>query len=220
MNLDAILHILNSPWWYTWKYDQLDRPGYTPMVWRCTKDWIERALPLALEEPERMWLLGNEPERLDQSNTPPDEFADNARRWALAGLPFAAPGVLWNEQGRKWLEEYLSAGGPEPDAWHFHIYAWSAGHFLAEIASMNRMWSRRPIIISECAGAVDNANLDVMRGVKEALRTGRIQAAAWFSARYEAFDDPSLLTADGQLTEIGAAFTAPEYTVHLPAVWG
>ena len=36
MNLDAILHILNPSWWYTWKYDQLDRPGYVPMVWRCT----------------------------------------------------------------------------------------------------------------------------------------------------------------------------------------
>ena len=221
---DAALETLQPTWWMNWKYDQLDHDGYVPMLWKCDLEWLAKALPTILSNPNHLYLLGNEPSRVDQSNTPPDVFAATVQMlrretgdWAI---PIALPGILWNDRGRSWLDEYIAADGPLPDVWHFHIYCYTSSQVHSIIKHMAYVYGDRPIIISEIAGAVENANADVMRGIRKALADDTVQAAAWFSAYYDKWPEPSLLTAEGELTEIGELFVAEQHAVHLPVVMG
>jgi hypothetical protein len=219
------LATLQPDWWYNWKWDQVGKwDNYYPMIWRCDMEWVARALPAVKANADRMWLLGNEPERADQSNTDPHTFAAavDALRHAVGSwaVPIALPGILWNDHGQAWLREYLEAGGAKPDAWHFHVYCSTAGQVSSMVDHMIAVYGDRPIIISEVAGAVDGANEDVMRGVRNVLADGRIQAAAWFSAYYDKWEAPSLLTESGKLTRLGDMFIEEQHTVYLPGVHG
>jgi len=213
---------LHPAWWHNWKYDRTGMAGYYPMLWRTDMESLAAALPTMREYADRLWLLGNEPERVQQSNTEPHTFAATvqALRAVMPELPIALPGILWNDEGRAWLAEYKAAGGPLPDVWHFHIYCYSADQVWSIVDHMRSAYGDRPIIISEIAGAVDDANEDVMRGVRRALADGRIQAAAWFSAYDEVWPDPNLLTDNCTLTRLGDVYIAePElHTTYIPAV--
>jgi hypothetical protein len=224
MDLDAMLETLKPDWWYSWKADHLDKPGFVPMIWRMDMEWLARALPTIQAHPNHLWLLGNEPESGSQSDTDPKEFAQavhelrHAVGWAVE---IALPGIIWNTRGWGWLNEYEAAGGPKPDAYHFHIYDWQAQDVRNAVREMHRIYGDRPIIISEIAGGVDAAHKPVMDAIKAEVATGRyVQAAAWFSAYYEGFMSPNLLTAAGQLTALGEQWERELETVHLPVVMG
>ncbi len=222
---------LRPAWWHNWKYGRLNMDGYIPMLWRCNVDAVNTALPSVQRQPGRLWLLGNEPERADQSDTPPGSFAEGVRRFRHMteplGVRFALPGILWDvfDHGRAWLNDYLAAGGPLPDCWHIHLYdyrgqAWTkrlhgALEYLAGLRDL-------PVIVTECASWSAQTNADVLQAVRQALRAGNIQAAAWFSAYDELWEAPSLLTENGKLTKLGDLFVAkPEqHTTYIPAVHG
>lgn len=155
------LRLLVPPHWYNWKADALQR-DYTPMVWACKHSaWftaqIERAQ--AWRNEYSFYFIGNEPERPEQSNTSPHEFAAAMQTWlALVGGQWAGPGVLWGDPGRAWLAEYLRIGGPLPDVWAIHIYGsttvqgWLDQYTDAAIW-LDRRVSVRPIWVTETNGS-------------------------------------------------------------------
>lgn len=145
--------LLGWPSWTNWKADCMGMEGYMPMVWACKLSTLfTRHIERAQHAPRQTWLLGNEPESRFQSDTTPSEFADAARSWlALVGISWAGPGILWGDEGRAWLDEYLRLGGPLPSAWAIHIYGsadvqgWSnqythARRWLAEHNAVRPIW--------------------------------------------------------------------------------
>jgi len=228
MDLDAMLETLNPPWFYTWKYDQLQYPNFVPMVWRLNVEAVAQVLPVMAENHDRLWLLGNEPERAEQSNTSPEVFANAAQiiraefGWAVE---IALPGVLndYTGYGRDWTKAYLAAGGPMPDAWHFHVYEPNGQQVHARIDAWKRLVDdTRPIIVSEVGCWLDRPErmAEVMDAARMECATGSIQAAAHFSARYEAdMQHSDLLTATGDLTALGRRYVAEQHTVYMPQVY-
>ncbi|KKN74828.1 hypothetical protein LCGC14_0387210 [marine sediment metagenome] len=223
------LTMLEPNWFYNWKYDlcgQFD--NFVPMIWRMNLEWLARALPTIKQYSTHLWLLGNEPERAEQSDTPPEVFAETVRElkrqtgsWVV---PIAIPGVLhdYMSGGKNWTQAYLDAGGPLPDYWHIHLYEPNAMMIHSRIGSWKKKFGDGiPIIVSEVASwrRDDNRPQEVMSAIRQALAKGDIHAAAWFSAYYEtdmAFS--SLLTAAGKLTELGEAFVAEQHLLNLPLV--
>jgi len=229
-----VLERLTPPWWHDWRHGQIGLRGYVPSVWSMDVESVALALDVATAHAQLpMWLLGNEPEREDQSDTPAHiaaaacrEFARRAGSWAI---PWACPGVnvsvhMW-ALAEPWLDSYLAEKGPIPHAWHVHIYggpgAWREG--LAQFrAWMARRSVGRPVIVSECGSDTEPAQ--TMAAIRASLRGGDVQAAAWFSAYYEAWNDTGLLTADGMLTDAGEAYAgqieaaAPTHTTYVPLI--
>ena len=184
---------------------------------------------MAAKHPNEVWLFGNEPEL---NGVRPDEAVRAVRQWERTlsswAVKYAAPGVnisLHRLTGAlDWLDSYLFEGGPIPHAWHVHVYG-GVDAFKRSIegfeAWMRRNRVERPVIVSEVASTEEPAEL--MALLRQWLRSGRLLMAAWFSAYWEDWPEPSLLipvsTGTGyDLTEIGELFVAEQYTVHLPVV--
>ena len=234
------LELLQPPSWYNWKFDQTAEPHYVPMLWRLRNDaYMVEAIRVARLNKRRLWFLSNEPERKrDQggSDVEPSEAADAVALWKRrTDNPIAAPGILWDAWGQKWLEQYLQANGPMPDYWAVHIYAHSAGHWLV-LWEEWREWMRDnalelPTIVTEFASWSEDVaeQKAVMNVVNQTLRTDSLlHSAYWFSARYAPFVDwwarSDLLDADDQLTELGEHYVsggvspATNTTTYLPSV--
>lgn len=117
----GVLAKLKPRFWYDWKWSHIGKAFYYPMAWEC-KDtpYFAQAIAAAKANPPQTWLVGNEPENADQSNTTPDEFAEAAWEW-VKETPgkWAGPGVIWDNGGRDWLERYK---GPKPDIVTLHFY--------------------------------------------------------------------------------------------------
>lgn len=206
---------LGQPAWYSWKWDAMGRPGFMPMAWcpRLGSDYT-RVLQAAHRAPVRsVWLLGNEPERADQSDVSSDEFADAVRVWlALIGRRWAGPGILWGDEGRWWLDEYIKLGGPLPDIWAIHIYgSLDVAGWLDQLFHARRwfaeMRATRPIWVTETNGS---------EALMRFLAAEPSLTAYWYCARdpfghNAAYD---LLDAEGKPTHLGRVFrslqTGPE----------
>lgn len=228
---------LRPAWFYTWRADAIGQPGFVPMCWRMDIDSILPAVDVALANAASvpLWLIGNEPEREEQSDTPAHIAAAACREWVRRcgtwAIPWAAPGVNVSihmaGMGYAWMEGFLACGGPIPPAFHVHIY----GNADAWRESVKRFhaWMRmrrveRPVIVSEAGCADDPVGL--FAAIRHSLSSGEVQAAAIFSARYEPWPDCDLLTDDGELTALGRLFVSEVmpagdggHTLHLPAVF-
>jgi hypothetical protein len=230
--LDNALATLSPSWFYDWKHGQMHRPGYHGMLWACDRTTYEQrvafnaAVAAAKSKPERLFFLGNEPERVDQSQTTVWAFGAAAKefRRRVPNVPLALPGIMINDAGLYWMAGYHVLVGMGkalvPDFWHVHNYAWTTEQWENNLERFQR-WTRdagmvRPIIVSETAGAMggyptmtsDATNLLLMERVKAALRAGDIQAAAWMSSMWHAWPGPAsdLLRADGRVTSLGREF--------------
>lgn len=241
------LGALRPAWWYNWLYDQYDYiwPAYAPMVWAMKMDAASASAERRSHQGPRLWLLGNEPERPDQSNTPPAQAADFSRWWAdAASGTFACAGVLLGlPPAYAWLDVYLAAGGMVGAYWHVHNYGWTPdqwdGNLTPFLSWMRANRVERPVIVSECASWDQGlpAQMAIMDRVQVALAAGNIVAACWYSSRdpFGAFRGADLLTETGELTELGVHYRemregnhgglpvpepAGEHEVHLPVVMG
>jgi hypothetical protein len=127
-----------------------------------------------------------------------------------------------------------------PDAWHVHIYAYSADEWENWLIGIENLlddegWSHKngkliPIIVSEAAGISDNIeeNKRVMDRAWFRVQTDpRLHSVYWFSARYSDLDTAAiyqLLDAEANLTELGAYFVELNQreleTVYLPTISG
>lgn len=230
-----VLERLNPPWWHDWRHGQLGLRGYVPSVWSMDVESVALALDVATAHVQLpMWLLGNEPEREDQSDTPAHIAAAACREWVRRlgtwAVPWACPGVnvsvhMW-VQAEPWLDVYLAEKGPVPHAWHVHIYGGPEA-FDSALAQFRRWMHRRnvvrPVIVSECGDGEQPAA--TMAAIRGAIARGDIQAAAWFSSYYEPWNETGLLDAGGALTAAGAAYVGlaaagDVHTAYLPVVRG
>lgn len=217
---------LPCAWWYDWRFQQMGTDGYMPMIWwlRTTEDNFVEGLDVAAAHHDKLWLLGNEPE---MNGVWPAEAARAVRTWRKRmgawSVDYAAPGVNLSAHrintGLTWLDAYLFEGGPVPPNWHVHIYG-DVGAFVESLKRfedwMDSNGVRRPIIVSEFASTDEPGAL--MATVQGMLRSGRLREAFWFSAYWADWPEPSLLTADGDLTQIGEAWMQAAHNVYLPHV--
>ena len=235
------LAALGHPIWYNWQASQshMDDSHYTPMVWGCALGpeftrHIERAQ--RWRSKWRMYFLGNEPESKWQSDTSPAEFADAARTWlALVGGSWAGPGILWGDEGRYWLYEYIKIGGPIPTTWAIHIYGsdtpagWDNqyNHVLRFLSGLG-VHSR--VVITETNAHGDYAECAALL---HHLATRPDVTAYWYSAHdpFGPMRDADLSNADGtQRTPLGDLFAGlqsgpsgagrNEHNVYMPVVRG
>ncbi len=228
--------------WYNHKCDQLGATDkrYTPMLFGMRDDaYMYEAMRLARVYRNRMWLIGNEPERLAEqggSDTEPEEAADAVAKWMrLTDVKVALPGILWDEVGREWLEQYLDAGGPVGDFWAIHIYAHDTGHWLTLWQDWQAFLRERglelPTLVTECAAWADDVSVQagVMDMVRQTLRTDdMLQGAYWFAGHYGTFvpwwSRSDLLTEHGTLTDLGRHYVESttaaglEMKVYLPTI--
>jgi hypothetical protein len=188
--------MLGDPDWYNYLYDHVAAPGYTPMLFALRQDrHFKMAVMLAYLHPEQLWLVSNEPENSGAdggSDVSPQEAAEAAARWCReTSGPWAGVGVLWGPRGKLWIQDYLSAGGPIPDIWHLHIYAWTAEHWRQQWDEWQEYidWTSivAPTIVTECAAwAIE---IKVQRAVMDEVRRtldidDNLAGAYWFSSRY------------------------------------
>lgn len=164
-----------------------------------------KVLQAAQRGPRQLWFLGNEPERAEQSDTSPADFADAMRTWrALVGGPWAGPGILWGDPGRVWLDAYLRLGGPIPDVWAIHIYGsldiagWldQYNHALGWLSSRNL---HQPVWVTETNGS----------GALMRYLAWRDNLVAYWYCAHDPFGDnraADLHDAQGQLTHLGRVF--------------
>ena len=208
-----VLDLLQPPWWYDWQFHQIGRDGYVPMLWAMRRDgYYAEAMSKARAYPRTFWLMGNEPEAPEQSATDPSEAAETMRRWMYdTGVRFAAPGVILNNRGFAWLDDYLAFGGPVPMAWHVHNYAQTVEAWSLWLDEFNHwMYDNkvlRPVIVSETA--IDkqdmNEQVPLLAVIGNALSAHKVQAVAWFSAEYASHSWTNLTEGD-ELTSLGKHF--------------
>jgi hypothetical protein len=169
------------------------------MLWRQKWDAAAEAAFVAAENHKHLdltWLIGNEPMVDGQAAATPQEAADLAKRWRrdLPGVKFACPGVFlaFGDRVYQWISDYLDAGGPVPDFWHWHNYAWSGPSAMGMDQDFV-VWQRsnsieRPSIISE-SNIFDDMDwmiqLPMMSYLKFMLENeSPVVATCWFAARY------------------------------------
>ncbi len=129
----AMRAMLGFPGWYDWhwasggeNYQRMIYSRIPEREWPIIRQLIRR-------DPSHLWLVLNEPERGDQANLSPAEGAHVAQRMSLVGARIAVPGVILTVDGFAWLEGYLEAGGPVPDALA-----------CASLLLLHARWDRRP----------------------------------------------------------------------------
>ena len=210
------LRTFKPPWWYNWKYDAIDEPGYVPMLWHPARDArFDESVQLAAGHPTKMWLLSHEPDRGNGVIMDPAGEARIAREWvASTSALFAAPGTLSNGNGVDWLKAYLDAGAPVPDAWHIHIYAEKDGAaWRASLEDRFAEWylaegQGRPIIISETSASGQESwhQISLMAEAAAFLRErSPIVSVGWSADRhaYDIWPWTNLIREDGTLTDAG-----------------
>lgn len=185
-----VLTLLQPPKWYNWKHDRLGDEGYVPMCWRFALGTaLDKAIAAAKAKPGHLWLAGNEPE-LDpvhgQSDTSPSEYAQAAKRWmSQVGGKWGGPGILWHEQGRQWVRNYLALNAPLPSVWTIHLYGTSSVQQWEEQYAQAKgffagLGISRPVWVTETAA---HGNVDVQRALMERLmRRGDGVTSFWYSA--------------------------------------
>ena len=226
-DVHAMRVMLGYPGWYDWHWAS-GGESYQRMIYSRIPD---REWPIIRQlirrDPSHLWLVLNEPERVDQANLEPEEGAAVARQMIEAGACIAVPGVIVTHEGLTWLEWYLDAGGPVPDAWHVHLYFCYTPDGIDDRLDMWGEWMERrdvnrPTIISEFNAQDRDVGQQIAMMQHMALRLGQaaaareqgrddwLWAAYWFSLNYKANASDTGVTnvidEDGAVNELGRAF--------------
>jgi len=212
------LNMLQPQRWHNWGHSQqhMEDRRYTPTIW--SPEWVSSAQTLKwLTEkyPDRTWLLLNEPDYPGQADLPASDAAVFTRHWtgwlgeartALAGVT-----VSYHRVGNalRWLDDYLAAGGELPDAWHIHLYAPTLADWKDCYARW-RAWyqqngKNKPVILSETALFHTVSSAKQIEFMEYVYNLTDLEAVYWYGA-IETETTPGLMTADGDLTELGEAF--------------
>ena len=225
-----VLDKLKPPCWYNHKFDSSGK-RYTPMLYQASDaTWNEQGIS-ASGIGDRIWFVGNEPERQSQGDETPEEFASGVEYWEQSiNKPFAVPGVLWGEDGAEWWGEYSSLGAPDSDAYHIHIYAHSADDWTRQLLDAKKVFCDKPMIVSECGGwsLMPMLQSEIMQAVHTAIALKWIPAAFWFSAHYGTWDPywsaTDCLDSQEAITDVGRSYqywsSKPTYQINLPVVMG
>ena len=126
-----VLNQVNPDCYYNWAiYDEsnLKNSKFDPMLFRVNDGNIAQAVKLAKQYPGRTWLIYNEPEGIDQSNTSPETAAiwfDKVYTAIKAVDPtstIACCGVMIRTEGINWLDTFVKNVKHKPDVCHIHVY--------------------------------------------------------------------------------------------------
>lgn len=216
----ATCQALGCAWCYSWGPE----PGGTPDAETVPMLWGANDVGKALGG-NSPWLLGfNEPDVATQANITPDAAAGLWRaieaRYPDKKLVAPAPSM----EGVNWLPEFRAAyitrydAAPRLDALAFHCY-WRLDYCLAvgqQVLAWAEAWGVPEVWATEFAFVPAwNANAEAdARAFMAWLRAqprithiapfvSYLEPGIWYWPDTRPEADPSLLTADGQLTEIG-----------------
>ena len=214
-----MLDMLKASWWYDWMDLVPEDRRYVPMVRRLWRDNFSDAFVLGQRDRTRYWFMGNEPDRKDQDDTTPEQFAKNMKAWqANVGSHIAVPGVLIDDGGIAWLDEFLRFSRlPVNMRWHIHIYANDGLEWTQKWKRFQRwMVDNRfhsPVVVSETASMSTTVGnqLEVMTTAYNTLRSNKwLVGVGWFSAHYSTFrreyERTDLFNKRGVITVLGEWF--------------
>ncbi len=215
---DYVIDLLGLTWWYNWLWDQLGSDGFVPMVWRLGAN-----PPIGHMYDDASWMIGNEPNNVKQGNQSPKEFAYymSHLRAQRPQTCFGLPGVLWGDSGAEWVEAYIKLGGPKPDFWAIHVYAYNATEWterLDQAVDTLLRYHEAPIVVSEFGAWDPVAGREIMDAGRRAIQAKKIQAAAHFSVKYVDWTEPNLLADDGTLTALGMHYMRTGEKLYLPMI--
>lgn len=177
---------LNKPdFWIDGDYRRRGEDGYVPML--PMMEWGSEASRLAeMTWPGEFWLQGHEIQQV----THPTDAANFSHEWRTAtDTLVGAPGVRIDEDGIKWLDEYVTVGGHVPDAWHIHITQpwpqWKHDYYLFQ-TWMRRRMVMRPVVVTqvEATGLQSGPQKALLKEVvrQGLFRTHYLSAIVWKSA--------------------------------------
>lgn len=187
-----VIAALSPPCWMNWRHQKwaLDDTAFVPMVWKPSDSGLAEAVALDAQYPERIWLIGNEPERPDQNNLSGKDFASIMSRNELPTTFACCGNAIWNGAGSdigKWQDEYLANGGPVPDYWSITLHGVNNVALWDDFMRTYFEWWKRsgqskPIIIHETSCMYfGDCNPDLLRHVMDNWDK-RIVMLFWFSA--------------------------------------
>lgn len=117
-----ILDITKPNCWMNWghKDEYMEYDNFIPMFW--SPNYIKK---VNSEYKNKLFLIGNEPEREDQNNLTGKEFAEIMLSKDLPNRFACCGNAIWN--GRysdigKWQNNYLAHNGPIPDYWSITLH--------------------------------------------------------------------------------------------------
>jgi hypothetical protein len=236
--MDRVWRALGQPSYHNWLFDRPVHFAYYPTLFRVmfddetqpTKPY-GRAKARAKDNPDELWLLGNEPHIANQGLIAVTTFAAVVRDWLdHTNVTWAAPGIILQPDGYDWLEGYLAAGGPIPDYWHVHLYWQLLPKDWQKRLDEFKQWAakrqiERPVIVTE-TNANSRDPIDQMR-LMDYLATIP-ETVYWYSSLdyFSAWPHTDLVNWDGSLTELGRHFAglmgvggqAETHTIYLPDV--
>lgn len=210
--------LLDYPCHHNWIVSSYGVPNHTPFAYSMSPSYL--AGYVADAEADEFWLIGNEP-NLGATFTKPSEAALFASGWVTqTDVAWACCGTLQHYDHSyllNWLDSYLAAGGPVPDAWHIHIYFVDDGAGWDATLAQFRDWMTandvvRPVIVSETAQTHGGDAEPLLLRVARAVCDGDVQAVYWYigDKDFHNFAPSSQLTVDGVITELGKVFVGSQ----------
>jgi len=215
-----------------WQYNHLDDELFMPMSYQITGEHSLKALEAAKRGPERLWLVGNEPEHGDQANEVVWDTIPFCEKWMIHAPAWAAPGCnVATPDGKAWLERFSQL--LTPDFWHLHIHFQPDPQHFEEIWRWVESWHSRqgmgrPIILSEVAhwGSDIESGKALMDHLAAKVASSSILLGAfWFSSwcLWQEWHHSNLFTQGGQLSPLGEHWKGlsdgfEPHTVYLAAV--
>lgn len=217
---DYVLQQLKPDCFYTWGSYQdanMVNPKYDPMLFKLNAASINKAISLAKQYPGRTWLIYNEPEGSDQSNTIP-EIAAYWFDLAYVKIKEVDPtakvvccGVMIRTEGIDWLTKFVKEVKYKPDIWHIHIYINSQ-----EMSDWLSFWNwflhwnaefgnNLPVYVTETCGTYQVKQERLLKSLLE-YNHPLLKRVYWFSAYPEPIVSDwkcNLVNATGELTDLG-----------------
>ncbi|KAK6821824.1 hypothetical protein PG987_014649 [Apiospora arundinis] len=162
-------------------------------------------------------LFFNEPER---HGITPEKAKDI---WVKQMLPLrknkgrklGSPAVASDENGRKWIEKFMSlVGNDKPDYLCLHYYSTNADEAIKYITNMHNKWNKIPVMVTEIA-CIDRNYQNVLKFTVKVVNW--MDKQSWI-AEYGLFDfqrkvaddfvSPAaqLMDANGNFTELGKKY--------------
>lgn len=220
---DYVLQQLKPDCWYNWAIyseDNLKNPSFNPMLWVVNEGNLKTAVNLASKYPGRTWLIYNEPEGSDQSNTKPEDAAiwfDKAYKAikdADSTATVACCGVMVRNEGIDWLDKFVKSAKYKPDVWHIHIYINSV-----EMSDWLAFWNwflwwndkagnNLPVYVTETCSTYQPIQDKLLLSLLD-YKHPLLKRVYWFSAYHEPIVNDwkcNLLNDKGELLNLGKLF--------------
>lgn len=200
-----------------WTYDYTPNADTVPMFRAAAL--TSAAWSFYQTNPAAVTLLLNEPNNPGKDGDGADAATIARLLTGLERLTWCGPNVMANlESSRRWIRDYIAAGGPQPPLHGAHCYPTGANdlrtQFEAHRAFLASVGWHNPIVLTE-VGPRPNSDADatgVLAAAFDLVREGALHGFAWFAHRYDEdagkWSAGDLLREDGSLLPLGELFRA------------